>query len=188
VKATRIIRFTTLSQPISPLPYPKTRGSTRTEMLIGRKKKARNREPRCGTRVRLCTRNKVCGKKNVCTAFNDKKKKYPIERKDREIASAPTAPRNKTNAKTESPNSFSILPRNIASKHAARSRLQRNFAIPNTPVPFPKTNTEQPPNKRNRRPTRKPQTTARRTLFQTFPHIPSVFPLITSTFPPPSLT
>lgn len=135
MKETGIFRFTPLSQPIPLLLCHKSR-FTRTEMLIGRKKKARNREPRCGTRVRLCTRNKVYGKKNVCTAFNDKKKKYPIERKDREIASVPTAPRNKTNAKTESPYSFSLLPRNIASKHAARSRLQRNFAIPNTPRPI----------------------------------------------------
>lgn len=46
---------------------------------------------------------KVCGKKNVCTAFHDKKKKYPIERQDREIASAPTAPRNKPNVRTVPP-------------------------------------------------------------------------------------
>ncbi len=131
-----IFRFTTPSLPIPPLPYPKTRGSTRTEMLIGRKKKARNRERGVALASGYARGIKVCGKKNVCTAFHDKKKKYPIERQDREIASAPTAPRNKTNAKTESPYSFSLLPRNIASKHAARSRLQRNFAIPNTPRPI----------------------------------------------------
>ena len=145
-------------------------------MLIGRKKKARNRERGVALASGYARGIKVCGKKNVCTAFHDKKKKYPIERKDREIASAPTAPRNKTNAKTESPYSFSLLPRNIASLSTTH------------PVPFPKTNTEQPSQKRNQRPMRKPQTTARRKLFQTFPHIPSVIPHITSTFPLPSST
>ena len=136
MKETGIFRFTTLSQPISPLPYPKTRGSTRTEMLIGRKKKARNRERGVALASGYARGIKVCGKKNVCTAFHDKKKKYPIERQDREIASVSTTPRNKTYVRTESPNSFSILPRNIASKHAARSRLQRKFPIHNATRPI----------------------------------------------------
>lgn len=136
MKKTGIFRFTTLSPPIPPLPYPKTRGSTRTEMLIGRKKKARNRERGVALASGYARGIKVCGKMNVCTAFHDKKKKYPIERQDRGIASVSTTPRNKTNVRTESLNSFSLLPRNTASKHAARSRIQRKFPIHNATRPI----------------------------------------------------
>jgi len=119
---------------------------------------------------------KVCGKKNVCTAFHDKKKKYPIERKVVEISSAPTAPRNKPNVRTVPPTVSPYCHAIYLQNKQYDPGFKANSQSPTQPVLFPKTNTERPSQKRNRRPTRKSRMTARRTLFQTFPHIPSIFP------------
>lgn len=104
------------------------------------------------------------------------KKKYPIERKDREIASAPTAPRNKPNVRTVPPTVSPYCHAIYLQNTQHDPGFNANYLSTMQPVPFPKTNTEQLSNKRNRRPMRKPQTAAGRTLFQTFPHIPSIFP------------